>query len=781
MKKLLIAIFALSIASSAQVTGVNWTNPTNAASLTLTLTPSGGGSGGCNDGVGGQISFTWNGTSSTGTTSGTYSVGQPIALACTPSGGATASWSGGTGSAGGCTGSSTTGISCSFNINTCPSGACGLTANFAGGGGGAVQAKFFGLDFNQTTPPNSSHPYSYGIGRFWDLAPVLWPTVMTKACSPSPCLGGANNAFTFTTVNSVLSLMFTNGAAENSMVFGRSPAYASGAASNTTTGDFSCNSYNASAPTGQGAPGQCDHPTDIDSALNNGDAKGTNQFYRDWVGGFMAHVSGLDDANCPSGPTCYTKTHARVTHVETWNEPDNQPFWHTNTSGGYTGTGTYDQLARMTIDNHFIIVGDSDVTYTLTAVNGSGTYTVSDAKWTATGASNYYKGQHFNITGFAGGNNKTNVICTASTSSTVTFATSTSVASASGVLRMVNPYTGETAAQTQATVRSMTLTDSIDNMAGYATHTIIDGPSYHPPASVAAYQQAFLYCTGNKCSGGAGCTGSASLAACVGPGAAPYTNGINEHSKFGNVYAGTATWIKNVALDWQSQLNGILGPVEEAKPLDGTEHGFDGAGWCTVGASGSTSCGGPYATGTVNANDMGDWDQSAYVVKSLVYSLITGYAEAIWYDWHSSSIGTGSNAADVANNMAYNALNGSTGITCTQSNNGSGDAMQSTQPSLFKCPFTLSTTKSAEWVWDDDNSGATAAGTYWDTGASNNLECHSSVCPTHTQSITTAWNQLHWLDVEAVAGVNQIVTHAGCGSTTCSYAVGIKPILIENQ
>jgi hypothetical protein len=132
-----------------------------------------------------------------------------------------------------------------------------------------------------------------------------------------------------------------------------------------------------------------------------------------------------------------------------------------------------------------------------------------------------------------------------------------------------------------------------------------------------------------------------------------------------------------------------------------------------------------------------------------------------------------------AYNLVASAMVGSTSLSCSHATDGHSDTLNPSPGSLYQCPFTLATTKSALWVWDADNTGGSLAGTYFDSPspAPNNLECSpiSATCPTRTQSITTSWNQLHYFS--AVDGVS----HAACGSTTCSYAVGNIPILIENQ
>lgn len=759
IRRLLLALLLLALPAVAQTTGVDWVNPVGTTSLSLGVTLTGSGTGTMCDTVtctGGQIDCIWNGTTQSGTCGGSYSVGFPITLTVTVTGGSTFNWAG-VGGSPGCSGNS---LSCSFFLNLNST----VTGNFTGSGSGAVPADYMALDFNQLQPPGpATNILNYGFGRGWDLVNVLWPGVQTKACSPSPCLGGANNAFTFTGVNSLLAAMHTNGVDEFDAPLSRVPTFAS---SNPT--DSSCN----------GGPGQCDIPSDI-----NTNGTGTNQFFRDWVAAYGAHINGLDDTNCPSGPTCYTKTHAALVAVENANEPDICKFFSYVGCSNGNALGSFDVLARWQWDMYFVYKGDALLTFACTAVATSGVYTCALPAGGASGAANYYQGQHVNVTGFAassGQNNVTNGIIGASSGTSPALSLTicaphalpavipctgrTTVAEThAGTTRLVNPYTGETAAQTIAAVNSIALGGPIN------TSTIIAGPSYHAPSNVVAYQTAFLYCTGARAvTSGAGTN-------CVGPGANVVTDYINEHTKPGGCYAGGALWLTSASAcsmdTWTASIQGaITAAVDLAKPVFGSEGGFGASAYCTVGTV-TSGCAGPYADTPLN--------QAAYVAKFYIYTLIKGQTWNVWYDWHSNSIGTGGNQANAAYNLAATALVGSTGLSCFHGTNGVSDTLNPSPGSLYKCPLTLATSKAALWVWDDDNTGGTAAGKYFDSSpaAPNNLECSpiSSTCPTHTQSVTTAWNQLHWFS--AVDGIS----HTACGSTTCSYAVGTIPILIENQ
>lgn len=741
-----------SVTPSASTLG--WVSLPNASAVTfvtLHLTVNGTGTGSITDTGLGQINCP-------GDCDGSYPSGTVVTLTAIPTAGSTYSASGGTGSDT-CSGATNP---CTFTISANSTGVGTFTAAVGG-----IPAIYMGLDTNQTTLPTNANLPGYFFMRFWDSPQGTWPFYQATACTFSPCLGGAHNVFTFTQLDSFLAQMKNSGAIEASQVFARTPQFASGAAGNTTTGDYSCTYTPSSGSGGSGttAPGQCDPPTDL-----NQNGSGTNQFFRDFVGAYYAHVNGLDDANCPSGPTCYTRTHAPVKVAEGWNEPDNCPFANMKTlcSNAFSSGGfTFDQLGAMIVDTHFIVVGDSDVTFNLASVNGSGVFTLSAS---GSGGSNYFKGQHINVTGFTTctGNNLTNAVITASSATTITVANSTSTCSTgSPVLRLVNPYTGETAAQVQASVLSFPISGPIDSTVRIAT------PSYHAPAGVVTYLQALLYCTGPKA------TTSGAGANCAGPGVAPFVHWVNEHMKPGGSYSGSLvsgqTWLLGTLNGWVTAIDGVLGPVELSKPLYGSEGGFAGTGYCTVGNP-TSGCGGPYAVGSVGSeNPNGDLNQAAYQWSNYIYEWVKGISPHVYYDWHSSNVG--STAANKAYSSVSAILVGATGLTsCTTSTNGVTDTSNPTPGSLIKCPVTLSDGTAALFVWDADNSGGTTSGKYFDTGAPNNLECSpSGTCPTHNQSITTSFTQVSFIDV---TGTRTVVAGS---PTTHTYAIGIRPILIQNK
>ena len=83
---------------------------------------------------------------------------------------------------------------------------------------------FFGLDYNETsTFPTVSH----GLGRFWDTGGTQWPFIQTSA-------GSASGSFTWTTLDSQLAAMLSNGVDEAIYTLARTPSFASTNPSDTT-------------------------------------------------------------------------------------------------------------------------------------------------------------------------------------------------------------------------------------------------------------------------------------------------------------------------------------------------------------------------------------------------------------------------------------------------------------------------------------------------------------------------------------------------------------------
>jgi hypothetical protein len=284
--------------------------------------------------------------------------------------------------------------------------------------------------------------------------------------------------------------------------------------------------------------------------------------------------------------------------------------------------------------------------------------------------------------------------------------------------------TGETCAQVQGAVRSVPLSGPVDSNA------MVLMPSYHPAAdgmtSGLSEAQAFLYCTGP--STGSYCTN----------GGHATTDAINFHTKPGQNYP---TPLESVMNTWTVAIDQILQPAELAKPLFGTEGGYASSGWVA-----------PY---TVNLN------QAAYIARFYIYTYSLGYANNVWYDYSATLNGLGSAAANTAYSQVYAGMVGATGLSCSVNPNGTGDAAQ---PSLYICTFSEPDGTAAQWMWDADNTGEPE---FWDTGAPNNLECDSGVCPTHNQNVPS--DMLSYVNL---SGVTASIVNS-------QAPVGIQPILVQ--
>ena len=284
--------------------------------------------------------------------------------------------------------------------------------------------------------------------------------------------------------------------------------------------------------------------------------------------------------------------------------------------------------------------------------------------------------------------------------------------------------TGETCTQVQSAVRSVLLTGPID------TTSMVMMPSYHPKAigiqSGLNLAQAFLYCTG-----------PASGSYCTNGGYAT-TDAINFHTKPGENYP---TPLESVMDSWTSEIDQILQPAELLKPLFGTEGGYAAAGWVA-----------PYTV---------DLNQAAYIARFYIYSYYKGYVNNVWYDYSSSSNGLGSAAADTAYSQVFAGMVGATGLACSVSANGTGDAAQ---PSLYICTLAEPDGTAAQWMWDSDNTGEP---NFWDSGAPNNLECHDGSCPTWSQSVPTSMQS--YVDI---TGLKTAIVNG-------QVPVGIQPILVQ--
>jgi hypothetical protein len=220
--------------------------------------------------------------------------------------------------------------------------------------------------------------------------------------------------------------------------------------------------------------------------------------------------------------------------------------------------------------------------------------------------------------------------------------------------------TGETCAQVQATVTSVTLTAPVDPMAWVVM------PSYH--GGTTAMAQAFLYCTGSG-------VGSQS---CHGGGAAE-SDAVNFHLKAGcsSGVCGTSPTMEAQLDSWVSAIQGILQPTELAKPLFNTEGGFNGLGWLA-----------PYTDANM---------QASFVGRDYIYELQKKISNHIWYDWASGNNGLGSTAANTAYGAIEGWLAGAQFGGCVTSAPGTAGSGLYT----YSCTLTLANGTQALAIWDN--------------------------------------------------------------------------------
>lgn len=446
------------------------------------------------------------------------------------------------------------------------------------------------------------------------------------------------------------------------------------------------------------SPGQNAPPTDL---ATNG--TGTDLYFRYWIKNLVTHAS---DAT-------YLLTHARIVDYEVLNEPDTSKFFN----------GTYDQQVRLEEDAYQLIKGDKN-NFVLTSVNGTGIYqgTITN------GASNYYVGSHFTITGFGNGsNNLTNAVATASTATSITFAATTVIcASACGTTRalQVNSYTGEKASDVWATVGIGAALDP--------TAAVLMG-SYHGGSASTIQAKCFLYNVGS-CN-----TGTQSRIASND--GAIWTDHINFHLKPGDS-SPTLEGQMDAWITGGSGINSFLLTPDLAKPLDNTEGGYSAAGW-----------GSP-------AIDIGL--QAAFIGRYYPYALCDGIANNVWYDWSAPPTQLGSTLANQAYSQIYNWLVGATLGTCSTSAPGTANAGHFT----YTVTLTLNTP-----------GGPVAAAIIWD----NSQTCTSggTSCSTTTQTVGGSY-----LSYIPLLGPVSSCTIGQTGCTTISshtVPVGIQPILVQAQ
>lgn len=766
-------ICALLLAAVPAVSQVTYGSPSGVVAVALTVTPTGTGTGRIDSGDG-QISNCHVGG---GQCTGTYNIGAALVLTPTASGGSNFNWSGGTDGASVCSGSGP----CSFLITA----TAGVNAVFSAPGSAVLASPFFSVDLNNSVKfPATGCPGGVGICpnltmgqvRLWDTASVLWPFINT-----------APGTYVWTTLDTLLTTANTNSVHSVQIALARTPKFATDGGGYTDAGKCSYIAYSSSvtwsslnntgwsltesgstvtatfpatsgftpaagntivlssdvpsgydgvftvlaspAPTstsfsytntvtglGAGttfgtfgvplnstnsAAGQCDPPTDI-----NRDGTGTDLFYRNWAGSLSNHVT-------VGG---YTNTHAKVVNYECWNEPDTNQFF----SSKY---GTYDQLARMCQDTYFIVKGDANFLFNLTSVNSSGVFTGT----VTNGASNYYVGQHFNIAGFVnGGNNLTNATVTASTATTITFAASTTTETHAGTARMVNRWTGETAAQVRATITDVASCCNGSGGPADTTASVLMG-SYHGNNPALGYGACYIYCTGT-------CTNPGGSNSCH-IGGAVYTDDINFHFKPGeNMEAQMTTWVNAV--------NAIpLVAQDLAKPLYNTEGGYSAGGW----------------TGSYNTDSN---LQASFMVRYHLYSYFLGIQNSVWYDWTTNSnagLGSalaGSVGAQTAYNQVYTQMVGNTMGTITTS-----APLGSACPAGVTCfTYTYTTTLNTP-------GGPVAAAWMWDTSET------CTPCTTHNHTVSNAY--LTYLTTLGGATKTSIVSN--------TVPVGIQPILVQAQ
>jgi hypothetical protein len=235
----------------------------------------------------------------------------------------------------------------------------------------------------------------------------------------------------------------------------------------------------------------------------------------------------------------------------------------------------------------------------------------------------------------------------------------------------VNQFTGETDAQIQATVTSVSPVYPIDS-----TSQVVM-PSYFGQGVGLTQLQQFLYCT--------------SLPTNCGPAAVPAANwfgghltadAINFHGKEGGNFP---TLAESVLDTWVSAITGILSAADLAKPFYNTEGGYSGAGWTA-----------PYTD-----VDM----QASYIGRMYAYTYFKGITNHVWYDWAPGSSGLGSSQANIAYTNIYNWMVGATSYTCSSASG------------VYTCTMNLPDGTAAQIMWDVNQS------------------CSGGVCTTTNQTV----------------------------------------------
>ncbi len=200
-----------------------------------------------------------------------------------------------------------------------------------GGGGAKGAATFFGMHINSPTTPWPNVPVA-GL-RMWDDR-AAWALVNT-----------APGVYDWSTFD--IWLAAAKNKADVLYDFGRTPSWAQCSVTNPSCGLVDPLVTCAYSQTGgEGGPGQCLPPNDLDNLGN-----GTNQHWIDWVTAVATHS--------------VKSSTSHIKYYEIWNEANLTRFWD----------GNYAQLARMAQDARCIIIGtscgNSQSTYTKTGIDPS--------------------------------------------------------------------------------------------------------------------------------------------------------------------------------------------------------------------------------------------------------------------------------------------------------------------------------------------------------------------------------------------------------------------------
>jgi len=175
--------------------------------------------------------------------------------------------------------------------------------------GQEIPLTFFGLhiDYVNTPWPN----ISFGAQRFWD-SDTGWAQINT-----------APGVFDWTTSDARIATALAN---HVDILFdlARTPPWAQCGGSDKACGTGIGDSICSFDQPGQGGPGQCYPPADL-----NADGTGANQHYIDWVTALATRYKG------------------EIKYYEIWNEPTAPIMWE----------GTTAQLVRMTQDVRCIVIG----------------------------------------------------------------------------------------------------------------------------------------------------------------------------------------------------------------------------------------------------------------------------------------------------------------------------------------------------------------------------------------------------------------------------------------